>query len=218
MRAVRPVRLAILIILLAGTTFVIKDHFKAGAANITKEPLQQGISPVGTWQLISNFSMDPPIVEALRLDDYLYHSYRRDKGLVNLYIGYYRTVKKVGAAHDPLVCFQGQGWQIGNRGNGEYVLKNKQKLTIQYSYMIAEHQGDRELVVYWFQANGKAVHSTQSQKVAMVLDKFSGRSEDNAFVRINSPLGEENIETVRKRVFDFIEDFYPVFYSYITRS
>lgn len=162
--------------------------------------------------------MDFRVVEELKLDDYLFQSYGSGTGLVNLYIGYYRTAKKVGAAHDPLVCFQGQGWQLFNRDRGEYSLSRKPDLKISYSTMIAQRQEHREMIVYWFQANGKAEASTQSQKVAILLDKLSGRYEENAFVRISSPIAGESPEAVRKRLFEFIEEFYPLFHRYVTNS
>jgi EpsI family protein len=183
-----------------------------------KEPLRQVFDKIGGWRLSGNSPMDVSIAEELKLDDYLFQSYGRDKGLVTLYIGYYSSAKKVGAAHDPLVCFQGQGWQISNRETGEYLITRVPPLKISYSSMIAERQDERQLIVYWFQANMKASASTQSQKAVMVLDKLSGRSEDNAFVRISAPIGEEPPESVRKRLFDFIDDFYPVFYRYVTRT
>lgn len=218
MRAISPVKLIVLSTLLLITAYLINSHSGKRVDISDKEPLKQCFAKVGNDNFAHDFPMDASIIEALKLDDYLFKSYARDKGQVNLYIGYYRTAKKVGAAHDPLVCFTGQGWQIKNRESGEYILTRDPTLKISYSSMIAERQGERELVVYWFQSNGKAMANTQSQKIAMLLDKFSGKSEDNAFVRISAPVKDETPEAVRKRIFDFIEDFYPDFYRYVTNN
>lgn len=218
MRSVNPIKLAILGALLVVAAFVVNGHPGKRSEKVTKEPLRQVFSRIGGWGVVANFPMDAQIVEALKLDDHLFQSYAREKKRVNLYIGYYRTAKKVGAAHDPLVCFQGQGWQIGNRDTGEYVITQSPDLRISYSSMIAKRQDDRELIVYWFQANGKANANTLSQKISMLLDKLSGTGEDNAFVRISAPIGGEPPEAVRKKLFDFIEDFYPEFYKYVTRT
>lgn len=218
MRALSPIRLIILSTLLLLTSFLVHSHTGKHPDTYIKEPLRQAFARIGDSDSAHDFPMDVGIVQELKLDDYLFKSYVRDKGLVNLYIGYYRTAKKVGAAHDPLVCFTGQGWQIINRDRGDYVLARDPNLKISYSSMIAEHQGERELVVYWFQANTKATATTLSQKVAIVLDKLSGKSEDNAFVRISAPIKDETLEIVRKRVFDFMEDFYPGFYRFVTKN
>jgi len=218
MGAISTTRLVVLSALLLVTTFLDNSHSDKSSEMFSKEPLAQAFARIGGYEFISDFPMDVSILEALSLDDYLFKSYVRDKGTVNLYIGYYHTAKKVGAAHDPLVCFIGQGWEIKKREQGEYLLNRTPGLKVSYSSMIAERQGERELVVYWFQVNGKATATTQSQKYEMVLDKFSGRPEDNAFVRISAPVNDKTPEEVRKRLFDFIEDFYPDFYRYVTKK
>lgn len=215
MRAISLFRLAILSALLLVAAFLANSPAGKRAVH-AKEPLQQCFARINGGDISNEFPMDSSIVAALKLDDYLYKSYARGTGAVNLYIGYYRSVKKVGAAHDPLVCFTGQGWQLKNRGSGQYTLTRDPNLKISYSMMIAERKGERELVVYWFQANEKAVANTQSQKFAMVLDKFAGRNEDNAFVRLSASVEDGTHDAVRKRMFDFIEDFYPEFYRYVT--
>ncbi|HBG07895.1 MAG: EpsI family protein [Geobacteraceae bacterium GWC2_58_44] len=218
MRAVKPVKFVILSLLLAVTAFLVATPSGPGVAISPKKPLQQVFSRFGQWQSSRDFPMDARVVEALDLDDFLFRCYQRDKVNVNLYIGSYHSAKKVGAAHDPLVCFQGQGWKINQRDSGSYSLARHPELTISYSAMLAERQGEREVVVYWFQANAKANASTQSQKVAMVLDKISGKDEYNAFVRLSAPVGSETPEAVRRRIFDFVEEFYPEFLGYVKRS
>jgi hypothetical protein len=52
----------------------------------------------------------------------------------------------------------------------------------------------------------------------LFLDKLTGKGGDNAFVRISAPIGEETPKAVRKRLIEFIEDFYPGFYQYVTRT
>lgn len=218
MRVISPFKLIILSILLLITAYLINSHSSKRVDIFDKKPLKYCFAKVGSGLFANDFYINASIVEALKLDDYLFKSYERDKGQVNLYIGYYRTAKKIGEVHDPLVCFSGQGWQLKNRESGDYTLTRYPNLKVSYSSMIAERQGESEFVVYWFQSNGKAMANTQSQKIAMILDKFSGKSEDNAFVRISAPVKDETPETVRKRIFDFIEDFYPDFYRYVNNS
>jgi EpsI family protein len=217
MRAVSPLRLAILSTLLVVAALLVRLPSEKSPAKTVKEPLQQAFGNVEGWVVTARFPMETRIVEALMLDDYLFQSFEHGKDLVTLYIGYYRTAKKVGAAHDPLVCFQGQGWQLKNRRSGDYVLTRAPRLKISFSSMIAERQDQRELIVYWFQANGKASASTHSQKSAMFRDRLFGRGEDNAFVRISVPINDEPPDVAEKRIFAFIENFYPAFYRYVTQ-
>lgn len=212
------VRLSLLIALLVCTSLLAHVASGGNTAKIEKEPLREVFASNNAWRLVGNHPLDVSIVKELKLDDYLFQAYARNAESLSLYIGYYRTAKKVGAAHDPLVCFQGQGWQIKSRENGEVALTRHPELKISYSAMIAEREGERQLIVYWFQANRKATASTHLQKVAMIVDTFSGGGEDNAFVRISTPIAGESSEVARSRVFDFVEGFYPVFLSYVTKT
>jgi EpsI family protein len=217
MRAVSLLRLAIISALLVVAALLVRLPSEKCPAKTVKEPLQQAFANVDEWVVKARFPMETRIVEALMLDDYLFQSFEHGKDLVTLYIGYYRTAKKVGAAHDPLVCFQGQGWQLKNRQSGNYIITRDPKLNISYSSMIAERQDQRELIVYWFQANGKASANTYSQKYAMFRDRLFSRGEDNAFVRISVPINDEAPDVAAKKIFAFIEDFYPAFYRYVTQ-
>jgi EpsI family protein len=217
MRAVSPRRLAILSALLIVAAFLVRLPSEKSPAKTVKEPLQQAFANIGGWVVTARFPMETRIVEALMLDDYLFQSFEHGKDHVTLYIGYYRSAKKVGAAHDPLVCFQGQGWQLKNRRSGDYVLTRDPRLKISYSSMMAERQDQRELIVYWFQADGKASANTHSQKFAMFRERLLGRGEDSAFVRISVPISDETPDVAAKRIFTFIDDFYPAFYRYVTQ-
>lgn len=218
MRAIKPGRLFLLSALLIVTALLVNLNTEQSQASVDKKPLQQVFSGFGPWRNCGTFPMDAKIVEALQLDDYLYQAFQREQGGVNLYIGYYHSAKKVGAAHDPLVCFQGQGWKISQRDSGSYALTRHPGLKISYSSMLAERQDEREVIVYWFQANAKAAADTQSQKVAMMLDKIAGKGGESAFVRLSTPVGGGTPEAARRRIFEFIEDFYPDFLNYVTRS
>lgn len=218
MRKVNTVRLTILSLLLAVTALLVQGHSGKGAIGSVKEPLQQVFGTIRGWHAEGSYPMGNRIVEALMLDDYLFQAYRRESGQITLYVGYYHTAKKVGAAHDPLVCFQGQGWQLGNRESGEYHLSHAPGQAISYSSMIAERENERELIVYWFQAGDKATAGTPAQKMAMLRNRLLGRGENNAFVRISAAIGDESPENVKKRIFSFIDDFYPAFYQYVTQG
>lgn len=215
MRTVKAGRLLVLSLLLATAALLASSPGSRGRS-VAKAPLQQAFSRFGGWMGLANSPMDEKVVEALNLDDYLFRSYRRGNGEVSLYIGYYRSAAKVGAAHDPLVCFQGQGWKIEKRDQGSYTLVHRPAMTVSYSSMVAERQDERELIVYWFQVNGKAMATTHAQKGAMLWEKLTGRGEENAFVRLSVPLGTGSVEQARTRIFEFVEDFYPDFHRYVT--
>lgn len=217
MRTVSPFRVILLSILLAVTAILVHGT-RTGSAPAPKVPLRQAFDQLAGWSSSNNQQLSDQIVEELKLDDYLFRSYMNGQQAVTLYVGYYRTASKVGASHDPLVCFQGQGWKVVERSHGSYPLFTAPGLIITYSAMIAERQGERELIVYWFQTNRRTSANTFSQKIDMVSDRLLDHGEDSAFVRITTPIGDTPPATVKKKIFDFIEVFYPVFNKYMAMN
>lgn len=215
MRAIKPARLMVLSGLLAFAALGANGFTAHTPGPAAKAPLNSVFRNIGSWQCTQNLAIDEKIVKALDLDDFLYQAYQRDQGELSLYVGYYRSAKKVGAAHDPLVCFQGQGWTIGRRDSGTYRLQRHPEFAISYSSMVADLQGVKQVIVYWFQVNGKATANTHSQKLAMLLDKIAGEGGDNAFVRLSAPVGAGTPEEARNRIFRFVDDFYPDFVRYV---
>jgi EpsI family protein len=214
MRSVSCTRLVAVCILLAVTAFLIHGRSQAVTTKASSASLRSGFERVAGWNSLGDQPLEPRVVEELKLDDYLFRSFVRDGAVVTLYIGYYHTAGKVGAAHDPLVCFNGQGWRIAERNRGQLRLTGSPGLQVNYSSMIVERDGQREHVVYWFQTNGKTAATTLVQKSHMVRDRLFGSGENNAFVRISTPVVGDSTDRSLERIAQFAEAFYPSFHRY----
>lgn len=167
----------------------------------------------------SNFSpLEENIAEALKLDDYLNQYYQCGGERMSLYIGYYLTTKKVGAAHDPLVCFPGQGWVLSDRNKNKILIDKDADLEVSYSMMTASRGDQKELIVYWFQSYDKTNPDTLSQKITSLVNKVAHSGEDNAFVRITMSIGEKNASECHDAILRFVRDFYPMFLAYIKNN
>jgi len=165
------------------------------------------------WTKVGESRMDQIILDELKLDDFLNQTYTDQDIRLSLYVGYYHSAGKIGAAHDPMVCFPGQGWKISDKKTGVLTLKNGQQIS--YASMIGQLGQNRELITYWFQSYDKTNDNTFSQKVSLFIKKLLGQGEDNAFVRITLPIGSEPLPAYQKKTSGFIEVFYPVFLDFI---
>ena len=181
-----------------------------------KKTLESFISSADGWTKVRSNIIDQPIINALYLDDYINQTYTDNEDMISLYIGYYYSAKKIGAAHDPMVCFPGQGWKISDRKTGQITLKSGHHIS--YSMMIGQLGQERELITYWFQSYDKTNDNTFSQKVSLLLKKMMNKGEDNAFVRITIPIGSKSIDYYNEKTFDFINSFYPLFIKFITNE
>ena len=207
-------KVIILIICFALTSAFIywQPSSKAVQKNI---PLSQALSDIKGWKSDGSTPLDPRIVESLELDDYVNQTYSNGNNTVSLYIGYYLTTKKVGAAHDPLVCFPGQGWVLSNIKNEKLNLNPEPGGEVSYSTMLAQKSTEKALIIYWFQSSDKTNPDTLSQKIASLWKKISGQGEDNAFVRVSVPIESKSKQEAFFAGTNFIKAFYPVFLKYI---
>ena len=191
-------------------------HWKPASKVAKKEKsLSQALINIPGWENKGFTELDPKIVEALKLDDYVNHNFTDGEENISLYIGYYFTSKKVGAAHDPLVCFPGQGWKVSGLRTGDYTLDSLNSGTLSYSTMTAQLGMQKELILYWYQSFDRTNSGTFSQKITLLWKKILGQGEDNAFVRITIPLRDRAVRENQEAIFKFVRAFYPVFLDFV---
>jgi len=208
------IKIILLIILFISTSFL-----RVAVSNLNAErdyrPLASSLADLADWSVLSSNDLDIKIIDWLELDDYIFANYKNSGDLVSLYIGYYYSSKKVGAAHHPLVCYQGQGWNIQDNVTGEYRFPDNSGLAINYSMMTVERNNRKELIIYWFQSYDSTSRGTLFQKIKLSFHSLFNHKTDNAFVRISAPLKDGTVDEARRVIFDFIQSFYPVFLDFV---
>jgi len=211
-RKINIIQAIVLILCLAGTGFLVTLK---PVSDTTKksEALSNELLPLSHQYKTSKNRLSLNVIEALNLDDYMFQTYSSGAVPVTLYVGYYFSGEKIGAAHDPQVCYPGQGWTLSNKKQKTFHLKDGEK--INYSSIIAELDGKKELIVYWFQIDSETADNTLSQKIFLFKNKLFQHGESSAFVRISTPLNDTTLQNAEKSIHNFIEDFYPLFLKYI---
>jgi len=207
----------IIIVVICFVVTGILVYLKPGSTSQIKSvTLENALSTIPGWENKGNQPYQQNIVDALFLDDYVNSTYTKGNRTVSLYIGYYNSAQKVGAAHDPTVCFPGQGWVVSNQTTGRQKFSDGQ--TVNYSMMLAELGTTKNLLLYWFQSYDITCSSTFAQKLTLFWQKIFHQGESNAFVRLTVFVGDKDIKDCQKDAFDFMKDFYPVFLTYITND
>lgn len=182
--------------------------------SVKKQKLNQALAEINGWKISGISPLKPKIITALELDDYVFQAYTNGKENISLYIGYYLSGKKVGAAHDPLVCFPGQGWELSNTSTGTMKI-TPSGTPIKYSTILATRGMEKTFILYWFQSYDQTNADTFSQKISLLKWKLLNKGEDNAFVRLSVPLGDKTPEECKAEISGFVCDFYPVFLEFI---
>ena len=174
--------------------------------------LHEVLSDIKGWNKSQFLTLDPEIVDALKLDDYININYFRGDEMASLYIGYYFSTGKIGASHSPLVCFPGQGWVLSDREAKTIQIEGN---TINLEKMVATRGDRQELLIYWFQAYDKTSPGTFMQKVNNFLIKLKGDTGHNAFVRVTVPINNNDLARAYQTGVDYIKVFYPPFLQFI---
>ena len=178
-------------------------------------PLAERISDCYGWKAGESVPLDRNIVEELRLDDYLNKNFSKVEDHAFLYIGYYLTSKNVGAAHSPLVCFPGQGWQLTDFQKHQI---DSPAGPINLMSVVASTSQSRQLLIFWFQAFDATSAGTLQQKLNLIWSRFIHRREDNAFVRVTVPMQDKTAEQALAVGTDLIRAFYSNFLEYIRQG
>ena len=179
------------------------------------KPLSQALLNIEGWQSGRLVPLQQEIVKALELDEYANQGYSNGREVIFLYIGYYLNKKKLGAAHDPLVCFPGQGWVPSEIKEGSLKMPPGGNSSISFSTMTVQRGLKKEFILYWFQSYDQTAPNTFYQKIISLRQRILKQREDNAFVRISIPVEGRSLDESREIVFKFIKSFYPVFLEYI---
>lgn len=173
------------------------------------------MAAIPEWVRTDTVPLQEKYITALALDDYVYDTFAREGKTVSLYIGYYFTKDKVGAAHSPLVCFPGQGWTLSEKENRTVTVDGH---AVHLAQMVAELNGRRELLQFWFQAYDQTSPGTFRQKINTLRTMLMHGRDDNAFVRITIPMDNHNLSEAARIGDQFIQSFYPVFLNYVTQQ
>lgn len=201
----------ILIVLLAITGFLVYKN--PDSITVTKSrDLKAVFGPVPGYGITYQSPMEEQVYRFLDLDDYTSIGYEKNHVPVGLYIGYYFTLDKVSAAHSPLACFPGQGWMIDQPVMRRLEVGGH---TIRFAEMVARLEDRKELILYWYQAGESTAPEVYKNKMNAMVNKFTGKSQEHAFVRVSVPFAHTTVEQARATGQSFIEAFYPTFLSYI---
>ncbi len=210
------VLLASLLLIAAGLAVLLRQGPVASPATAR---LSSVFTAFGAWRAVKDIPLDEKIRNELKLDDFLFRRFSDGRTSLVLYIGYYYSQAKVGAAHDPLVCFPGQGWVLSGKETTERLAHSPggpERLT--FVTMKAERDEERELLLYWFQADTHMTANTFMQKLLLLRAKILGQGQHNAFVRISVSAKDATLADAQEALTRFVADFYPVFLDYVRRT
>ena len=165
-----------------------------------RKPFDAFPATFGQWTA-KNQPLEPRIVQAVGVDDYLNRLYSAPGELpVQLYVGYYQSQRTGDTIHSPKNCLPGGGWEPIRASRVQLELRPGSQVTVN-EYVIKKGL-DEDLVLYWFQSQGRVIASEYMEKMWMVVDSLQRNRTDGALVRIWTPIqGSEKEALARASAF-----------------
>jgi len=154
------------------------------------------------------------VLDILGVSEYINRAYYRENSPpVSLYVGYFESQKTGATIHSPLNCLPGSGWNpVRNErisipvDDGRVIVINR--ITIQKG-------AESQVVLYWYQSQGRVIASEYMGKIHMVLGAMRTNRTDAALVRIispvqsNAPLKAEAEFIAEKAAIEFTQALFP---------
>ncbi len=162
---------------------------------------------------------DEETLDVLGHPEYVVRDYEnasRPQPPINLYIVYFPSQRAGDTIHSPDHCLPGAGWTPISR---EVIqLTRPDRSSIPVNRYVVSKLGERQLVLYWFQAHGRVVASEWSAKYYLIADAIRMNRSDGGMVRLMTPmLDGESPEAAQARVMKLGSQFFPLLDSYIPR-
>lgn len=195
--------IAVILLVLAG------GAIRSRHQGLTVVPLRAPLSSVpltlAHWRG-TDIPMEPDVLDLLRVSDYVNRVYSPDIGPeISLYVGYYASQGTGDQIHSPKNCLPGSGWQPVRSMVTELALGSRK---VPANLYVVEQNGERQVVLYWYQSGGRVLASEYWAKFYMIADAMRWNRTDGALVRVVVPV-QAGESLARQQAVQFAEALLP---------
>jgi exosortase D (VPLPA-CTERM-specific) len=145
-----------------------------------------------------------------------YDNASQPESSIDLYIPFFPTQKAGDTIHSPANCLPGAGWIPISREVIRLVRPDGSSIPVN-RYVVSK-TGERQLVLYWFQAHGRVVASEWWAKYYLIRDSIRLNRSDGGMVRLMTPMLEgESADAAQARMMKLGSQLLPLIDNYIPR-
>lgn len=171
-------------------------------------PIGSFPSRIGNWTGMDE-PLDPESLKVLGHGEFLYRDYANSTGrsLINLFIAYYPSQREGDSLHAPEHCIFGDGWIPIRKG---VIQLSGPSGSFPVNRFVVEKNGERGLVLYWFQAHARKVASVYQAKYYLIVDAIRLHRSDGALIRLWTPMDKgESADAAQARAMDLGNQILP---------
>jgi exosortase D (VPLPA-CTERM-specific) len=210
-----PLRFGIVAVPLLATAIALQFHSSAEIIP-SYELLSSLPSKIDGWTG-TDVTLSPEELDILGHPEYVMRDYenaRQPQPSINFYIAYFPSQKAGDTIHSPEHCLPGAGWIPTSR---EVIrLTRPDGSSFPVNRYVVSQAGERQLVLYWFQAHGRAVASAWQAKYYLVDDSIHMNRSDGGLVRLMTYMSDgESPDAAQARMMKLGSHFLPLLDNYI---
>lgn len=211
------IRFGIVALLMLATGVVLQGHSRAEYFP-PRTSLSSLPSEIDGWTGTDE-TLDQQTLDILGPGEFLVRDYEKpneSEPWINLYLAYFPSQKAGDTIHSPNHCLPGAGWVPTSRERIQIARPDGSKFPVN-RYVVSK-SGERQLVLYWFQAHGREVASEYWAKYYLVADSVSMNRSDGGLVRLMTPmLNGESPDAAQARLMHLGDKLLPMLDNYIPR-
>ncbi len=184
-------RTAVLCVLLVATTLFL-DNARKTEVPVERPAFATFPMDIGPWRAVVDPPLDDEVLKVLGVDDYLSRAYYQPNGAaVGLYVGFYGSQRQGDTIHSPMNCLPGAGWEPVSEGRLQIASADGKGRDIIVNRYLIQKGLDRQLVLYWYQSQGRVVASEYWSRAYLIHDAIRNNRTDGALVRVIAPIRHE---------------------------
>jgi len=204
-------------VLMLATALALQAH-SGDDSHPPRAPLSSLPLQIDGWRGTDSV-LDQQTLDILGPGEFLVRDYEnasQPQPWINLYIAYFPSQKTGDTIHSPNHCLPGAGWVPTSREKVQISRPDGSSFPVN-RYVVSK-SGERQLVLYWFQAHGRAVASEYWAKYYLVSDSVRMNRSDGGMVRLMTPmLHGESPDAAEARLMTLGSQVLPLLGSYIPR-
>ncbi len=204
-------RLLTLVLIVQAVLFYTASHVDATPL---ASPLSAFPATVGDFHLHEEGFVDAETLAVLKADDTLTRTYMGPKGPANLFIAYFKTQRQGQSPHSPKNCLPGAGWQQEVNGKIDVPVNGE---TIRVNNFVVSKGGNKSIVLYWYQSQGRVIADEFAAKYYLVSDSIRNHRSDTALVRVVVGVPPGMDAQAHDLAVDFVKTMYPAVKAYLPR-
>lgn len=208
-------RFGIAAVLLLATASGLQAHSQ-NEVFPSREPLSSLPMQVDGWTGADE-TIDQASLDVLGPGEFFLRNYEAPgQPEINVYVAYFPTQRMGDTIHSPNHCLPGGGWVPVLRQR--VPLKGSDGTSFPVNRYVVTKRGERQLVLYWFQAHGREVASEYAAKYYLIADSIKMNRSDGAVVRLMSMMNPgETPEAAQQRVMRLGDHLLPLLDQYIPK-